>query len=82
VSAGDKGAAHHEGVQQAGVVATYLHGPVLVRNPALADLLLTRAVGPLAPYEDEDVEKLRTERLDDADPRRHRARKLLRRAGG
>jgi CobQ-like glutamine amidotransferase family enzyme len=76
------GDGHHEGVQQAGVVATYLHGPVLVRNPALADLLLTRAVGPLAPYEDEDVEQLRTERLDDADPRRHRARKLLRGAGG
>jgi CobQ-like glutamine amidotransferase family enzyme len=31
------------------VVGTYLHGPVLARNPALADLLLTRAVGELPP---------------------------------
>ncbi len=28
-----------------GVVATYLHGPVLARNPALADHLLARALG-------------------------------------
>lgn len=27
------------------IVATYLHGPVLARNPALADLLLYRATG-------------------------------------
>ena len=60
-----------EGVQQGHVLATYLHGPVLVRNPALADLLLTRAAGPLAPYDDPDVDRLRAERLDAADPRRH-----------
>ena len=28
-----------------GIVATYLHGPVLARNPALADHLLERVVG-------------------------------------
>ena len=66
-----------EGVQQGHVIATYLHGPVLVRNPALADLLLTRAAGPLPAYDDTDVERLRDERLDVADPRRHRARKAL-----
>lgn len=66
-----------EGAQQGGVLATYLHGPVLVRNPALADLLLTRAAGPLGAYQDPDVERLRDERLDVADPRRHRARKAL-----
>ena len=66
-----------EGAQQGSVVATYLHGPVLVRNPALADLLLTRAAGPLPPYDDPDVERLRAERLEDADPRRHRTRKAL-----
>lgn len=32
-----------------GVVATYLHGPVLARNPALADHLLARAVGHALP---------------------------------
>jgi hypothetical protein len=33
------------------VVGTYLHGPVLARNPSLADLLLTRALGALPPLE-------------------------------
>jgi hypothetical protein len=61
-----------EGAQQGTVVATYLHGPVLVRNPGLADLLLTRAVGPLPAYDDELVARLREERLAAADPRRHR----------
>jgi CobQ-like glutamine amidotransferase family enzyme len=28
-----------------GIVATYMHGPVLARNPRLADHLLARAVG-------------------------------------
>ncbi len=37
-----------------GVVATYLHGPVLARNPALADHLLARALGgPLPPLDPE-----------------------------
>jgi CobQ-like glutamine amidotransferase family enzyme len=52
-----------EGARQGTVLATYLHGPVLVRNPALADLLLTRAVGDLPPYDDEAVARLRAERL-------------------
>ncbi|MBO0847331.1 MAG: glutamine amidotransferase [Nocardioides sp.] len=66
-----------EGAVQGNVVATYLHGPVLVRNPRLADLLLSRVAGPLPEYDDEGVEQLRTERLDVADPRRHRARRAL-----
>jgi lipid II isoglutaminyl synthase (glutamine-hydrolysing) len=74
VGNGDEGT---EGAQQGSVVATYLHGPALVRNPALADLLLTRALGPLPEYVDEPVESLRAERLDAADPRRHRARRAL-----
>jgi CobQ-like glutamine amidotransferase family enzyme len=66
-----------EGVQQDAIVATYLHGPALVRNPALADLMLSRAVGALPEYVDEAVEALRAERLDAADPRHHRARRAL-----
>lgn len=66
-----------EGAQQGSVVATYLHGPALVRNPALADLLLTRALGPLPDYVDDPVETLRAERLEAADPRQHRARRAL-----
>ena len=65
-----------EGVQQGHVIATYLHGPVLVRNPGLTDLLLTRAAGSLPAYNDAHTERLRTERLDAADPRR-RGRRLL-----
>ncbi len=39
-----------------GIVATYLHGPVLARNPALADHLLTRALG--GPLPDLDPARL------------------------
>jgi CobQ-like glutamine amidotransferase family enzyme len=66
-----------EGAQQGTVMATYLHGPALVRNPALADLLLSRATGPLPAFDDEYVDQLRGERLDAADPRRHRGRRAL-----
>jgi lipid II isoglutaminyl synthase (glutamine-hydrolysing) len=55
-----------EGAYAGRVLGTYLHGPALVRNPALADLLLTWAVGPLRqlPRQAEDlVERLRSERL-------------------
>lgn len=52
-----------DGVIQGNVVATYLHGPVLVRNPALADHLIETSTGPLEPYDDAFVAQLRTERL-------------------
>ena len=47
------------------VVGTYLHGPVLARNPALADRLLAWALGdvPLEPLDDGAAESLREERL-------------------
>ena len=38
-----------EGAWAGRVLGTYLHGPVLVRNPGLADLLLSWVAGPLAP---------------------------------
>jgi lipid II isoglutaminyl synthase (glutamine-hydrolysing) len=57
-----------DGAVQGSVVATYLHGPCLARNPELADHLLTRAVGELAPLELPEVDLLRRERL--AAPRR------------
>ncbi|MFC5062574.1 type 1 glutamine amidotransferase [Actinomycetospora atypica] len=49
--AGNGTADRAEGVVGGGIVGTYLHGPVLARNPALADLLLTRAVGELPPLQ-------------------------------
>lgn len=39
------GGASGEGAVQGSIVASYLHGPVLARNPALADLVLGRALG-------------------------------------
>ena len=40
-----------EGAYAGRVLGTYLHGPALVRNPGLADLLLSWAVGPLPPLD-------------------------------
>jgi CobQ-like glutamine amidotransferase family enzyme len=51
-----------EGAVQGRVVGTYLHGPALVRNDALADHLIEAVVGPLAPYDDVLVHQLRAER--------------------
>jgi CobQ-like glutamine amidotransferase family enzyme len=51
-----------EGAVQGRVVATYLHGPVLVRNDGLADHLLQLVTGPLPPLEDPLVQRLRHER--------------------
>jgi len=45
------------------MVATYLHGPVLARNPALADLLLSWVVGDLPPLDQDPSVALHQERL-------------------
>jgi CobQ-like glutamine amidotransferase family enzyme len=57
-----------DGVFAERVVGTYLHGPVLPRNPALADHLLAWIVGDdaRAPLADPLVDRLREERLRDA----------------
>lgn len=56
-----------EGVVQGSVIATYMHGPALARNPELADLLLARALGidaqELTPLALPEVDQLRKERL-------------------
>ena len=54
------------------VVGTYLHGPALARNPALADLLLMWATGEeeLAPLDDYREQALRSERFEAALGRR------------
>ncbi|HEY6275164.1 MAG TPA: glutamine amidotransferase [Streptosporangiaceae bacterium] len=43
-----------EGAFAGRILGTYLHGPALVRNPGLADLLLTWAAGPLPPLRPEE----------------------------
>ena len=58
--AGDKS----DGAVQGRIIGTYLHGPALVRNPALADLLLEWATGRgLPPLEEPLIDALRAERI-------------------
>jgi CobQ-like glutamine amidotransferase family enzyme len=63
---GNGGGDGTEGAYANHVLGTYLHGPALVRNPGLADLLLSWAVGALPPLTDADeswTRQLREERL-------------------
>lgn len=57
----------HEGAVQGSVIATYMHGPALARNPELADLILAQAMGvalsDLEPLELPVVDRLRLERM-------------------
>jgi len=66
--AGNRAGDGFDGAVQGSVIATYLHGPCLARNPELADLLLSKVVGELPPLELPEVDLLRRERL--AAPRR------------
>lgn len=54
-----------EGAWNDTVFGTYMHGPVLARNPQIADLLLklTLDVNALPPTDDRWYEALRTERI-------------------
>lgn len=49
------------------ILGTYLHGPALARNPALADLLLAWAMdvdpADLPPLDDHEIDDLRAQRL-------------------
>ena len=73
-----------EGAVRGRMWGTYLHGPVLARNPALADHLLSLVVGPLGPLDDRESEALRQERLgavrDPGDRVRQGVRRLYLRA--
>jgi CobQ-like glutamine amidotransferase family enzyme len=66
-----------EGAVQGHVVGTYLHGPVLARNPALADQLLSWALGDvtLDALDDEESESLRQERLATVGGKRRQRRR-------
>ncbi len=64
LSGGGNGVGEVDGVLRDRIVGTYLHGPVLPRNPALADRLLGWVVdAPLAPLDDALMDELRDERL-------------------
>jgi CobQ-like glutamine amidotransferase family enzyme len=71
-----------EGVVAGHVWGTYLHGPVLARNPQLADLLLSWVVGPLSPLDDSEPDALHAERCEHGPAERRRgARPAGRRLG-
>ncbi len=74
---GNGGGDGTEGAVDGRVVGTYLHGPVLARNPAMADRLLSWALGdtPLEPLDDGLSEGLREERLAAVGGRRRRRRR-------
>ena len=63
VGAGNDSGDGSEGAIVGRVVGTYLHGPVLARNPGLADHLLASVVGELEPLDDAEADVLRKERL-------------------
>ena len=52
-----------EGAYSGRVLGTYLHGPVLVLNPALADFLLEGVVASLPPIDDALALRARAQRL-------------------
>jgi lipid II isoglutaminyl synthase (glutamine-hydrolysing) len=67
-----------DGAVQGHVLGTYLHGPLLPRNPELADLLLGWALGmELAPLASEFAERARQERIVEARQVARRKRGLL-----
>ena len=51
-----------DGIVSGRIVGTYLHGPVLARNPRFADRLLEWVTGPLAPLDDPQADLLHEER--------------------
>lgn len=61
--AGNRAGDGFDGAVQGSVIATYMHGPCLARNPQLADRLLGAVVGELPPLPMPEVDLLRRERL-------------------
>jgi CobQ-like glutamine amidotransferase family enzyme len=62
-----------EGAVQGNVYGTYLHGPALALNPALADRLISSAVGVLPPLDDALSDRLREHRVQQVLPQTARA---------
>ncbi len=61
------GASSTDGAISGHVIGSYLHGPALARNPALADYLLSLATGrTIPPLRDLEEQSLRHERLSAA----------------
>jgi CobQ-like glutamine amidotransferase family enzyme len=67
-----------EGAFQHNVYGTYLHGPALALNPALADRLIAATVGELASLDDALCDRLRAHRLREVLPATARSSRLQR----
>ncbi len=66
VGTGNGGRPAADGAVVGHVIGSYLHGPVLARNPELADLLLGWALGrDLAPLPSGYAEQARAQRIDE-----------------
>jgi CobQ-like glutamine amidotransferase family enzyme len=52
-----------DGIFSERLIGSYMHGPMLARNPEIADLALSWVVGPLEPLDDAEVVSWRMERL-------------------
>jgi CobQ-like glutamine amidotransferase family enzyme len=91
VGVGNGGGDGTEGAWHGTVVGSYLHGPLLARNAALADVVLGWALAAarsdgrpadLGPLDDHEEAALRAERLHTAQLPGRRLRGVLRRARG
>jgi len=58
----EAGARIPEGIVNGRVIGTYMHGPVLARNPELADRILASVAGVLAPLSDDFASGFAAER--------------------
>jgi lipid II isoglutaminyl synthase (glutamine-hydrolysing) len=67
-----------DGVVSGRVVGTYLHGPVLARNPRFADHLLEWVTGPLEPFADPQADLLHEERYAEVTGGRGWSRRIRR----
>ena len=63
LAGGGNGGGNGDGVLGERLIGTYMHGPVLPRNPALADHILSWIVGELEPLDSTREEQLRDARL-------------------
>jgi CobQ-like glutamine amidotransferase family enzyme len=79
---GNGGGTQVDGCRSGRIFGTYLHGPVLARNPALADLILSWVVGDLEPLDDSECDELRSDRLTAAGVRRRGRFRLRALSGG
>jgi lipid II isoglutaminyl synthase (glutamine-hydrolysing) len=66
VGNGPGGEGRHDGAVSGRVVGTWLHGPVLPRNPALADLLLGLVGVRPTPLDDRLADRVRAVRIREA----------------